>query len=529
MTNFFERLRNEILVLDGSMGAFLQSKGLPEGRAPDLWNLENPEVIKSVHESYIEAGSDVILTNTFGSTRFRLQEFGASKKVSEINEAAVRIAREAAGRRVAVAGDIGPCGKTIAPYGEISFDEAISVFREQIIALVKAGVDLLVIETMYDLLEVKAAVIAANEVRGTIPLIAHMTYNTDETSAAVLESLDVDVIGVNCSTGPDHMLPVVQILGQSTEKFISVQPNAGIPELRDGRTIYPSSPDHFAGFVKKFVEAGANIIGGCCGTTPEHIKLVRGMVKGLKPVPRVFPKSLKITGRSRTLKIGFLNPFVVIGERINPTGRKKLAMEIEAGKTNLIVEEARKQADAGAHALDINVGLPLINEGEMMQKAVNAVQNAVPLPLVIDSSNPETIEKAVKVYPGKVLINSVTAEDERIKSIFPVVKRYGTAVIALTMEKEIPEKALERVKIAEKILKIAEEYGILKENILFDPLALTVSAMQEASKETLEAIRIISRELKMPTSIGLSNVSFGLPGRSYIHNTFLAAAVAHGL
>jgi 5-methyltetrahydrofolate--homocysteine methyltransferase len=538
MSAIAERLRREVLVLDGSMGALLQGRGLPAGYAPDLWNLENAAAIEAVQREYVRAGARILLTNTFGASRRRLAEYDAQDRLREINAAAVAIARRAGGDQVLVAGDIGPCGTTVQPFGEIPFTEAHDIFREQASALVDAGVDLLLIETMFDLQEMRAAVMACNEVRGRTPLIAFMTFTQDGltdtgtdpvTAATVLEALGVDAVGANCSTGPEHMLPVIRRMAQATHLPIAVQPNAGLPVQKGGVTIFPMSAAEMAEFVPQFHEAGASIIGGCCGTTPDYIHLAASCLRQRVPVPRSIPAGLRIASRMKTVVLGAGHPFCIIGEKINPTGRKKFAAAIAEGRMDLVVAEARRQFEAGAHALDVNVGVPLTDEPAMMGRAIAAVQNVVDLPLVIDSSYVEALEVGLANYPGKALVNSINAEPERLEAIFPLIKRYGAAVIALCAEDEIPELAAERVRNAEKILKAADAHGVRHEDIIFDPLALVVSAMQTGSAQTLETIRLIARELGRPTSLGLSNVSFGLPNRHLINQTFLSMAVAAGL
>ncbi|HET9480655.1 MAG TPA: homocysteine S-methyltransferase family protein [Candidatus Polarisedimenticolia bacterium] len=535
--NLTKRL-GRVLILDGSMGALLQGRGLPSGYAPDLWNLERPDAILAVQREYAKAGADILLTNTFGASRRRLAEYDAAERLRQINEAAVAIARKAGGAKTLVAGDIGPCGTTVQPFGEIPFQEAYDIFREQAAALVGAGVDLLAIETMFDLQEMRAAVMACNDVRGTTPLIAFMTFTQDGltdtgtdpvTAAAVLEGLGVDILGANCSTGPEHMLPVIRRMSAATTLPIAVQPNAGLPIQKHGETIFPMTAAEMAEYVPKFHEAGAGIIGGCCGTTPDYIRMAARQVKGKPPVARSVAAGTRIASRMKTVVLGAGHPFCIIGEKINPTGRKKFAAALAEGRMDLVVAEARRQVESGAHALDVNVGVPLTDEPALMGKAITAVQNVVDLPLVIDSSYVEALERGLMNYPGKALVNSINAEPERIEAIFPLVKRYGAAVIALCAEDEIPEKATDRIHNAEKILRHAEQYGVSRANIVFDPLALVVSAMQSGSAQTLETIRLIASELQCPTSLGLSNVSFGLPGRPLINQTFLSMAVAAGL
>jgi 5-methyltetrahydrofolate--homocysteine methyltransferase len=534
-----ERLKNEILLLDGSMGALLQSRGLPPGYAPDLWNLERPQDIQQVHSEYVEAGSDIILTNTFGSSRLRLREYDAEGQIREINEAGVEMARRAAKGKAYVAGDIGPSGTTIAPFGDLPFDDAIGIFYEQARILLGAGVDLIAIETMFDIQEMRAALIGVREAVGNrVPVMALMTFNNDgitdsgsdpETAASVLEGFGVDILGLNCSVGPEAMVPVVRRLGQTTSTFIAVEPNAGLPVHRDGHTVYPANAEEVARFAPQFVEAGANIIGGCCGTTPEYVRLLSRMLKGISPISRPAPTLMKISSRTHMTLVGPGVPFLIVGEKINPTGKKKFSEAIAAGQTDLIVAEARKEMEAGAGALDVNVGVPLVNEAEMMAKALTAIQNVVQLPIVIDSSYASALEAGLKVYPGRALVNSVNAEEERLEEVLPIIKKYGAAVIGLVSGDDIPEKATDRLKNAEKILRRAHDLGLSPRDLIFDTLALTVSAVQEASRQTLETIRLIRQELGLPTILGLSNVSFGLPARKLVHDNFLAMAIGAGL
>ena len=536
---FARRLRNEVLILDGSMGAFLQARGLPDGYAPDLWNVEQPDAITAVHREYVDAGSDLLLTNTFGASRIRLGEYGAASRVAEINDAAVQNARRAIGdKRTLVAGDIGPCGTTLQPGGELAFDEAVEIFTEQARALINAGVDVIAIETMFDLVEAKAALIAVRDVSRTVPIIAHMTYTargvtdtgTDpETAAIVLEACGADVIGVNCSVGPEDMLEVVGRMGRATSLPLCVQPNAGLPVMRHGRTVFPQTADQMAPFAKQFVDRGAAIVGGCCGTTPEYIRMIAGDV-GHKPHASTnrLPGTW-ITSRSRSLRLGHGAPFVTIGERINPTGRKIFSQAIREGRTDLVVQDARAQAEGGAMALDVNVGVPLVDEAAMLEKAVISVQNVTDLPLVIDSANVHALERGIRAFPGRPLVNSVDPVREKAEFLLPIIKRYGCAVIGMCAESEIPERAIDRVRNAEKILRMCEEYGIPKEWVVFDCISIPVSAAPSAAAQTLDTIRIITRELGCATTLGLSNVSFGLPLRKSVHNTFLAQAIAAGL
>ncbi len=538
MRNLLQRLKKEVLLLDGSMGVMLQNRGLPAGYAPDLWNLERPDIIHEVHREYVKAGSDIILTNTFGASRLRLAEYGAEDKLAEINREAVRIARKAAGETGFVAGDVGPCGVTVYPLGELSFEGAVDIFSQQVDALAGAGCDLIVIETMFDLIEIRAAVVAAKSSGRGLPVAALMTFTQDgltdtgtdpQTAATVLEGLGVDIIGVNCSTGPGEMIGVVKKIAMTTDSFICAQPNAGLPVNAGGKTIFPATADEIASYAEQFYESGVNILGGCCGTTPDYINLLSKRIKGRRPVARAASQGLKIASRSRTVYIGNGYPFLKIGEKINPTGKKSFAEAIREGRMDAVVSEARKQYDAEAMALDVNVGVPMTDEPENMQRAVNSVQTVVDIPLVIDSSSADAIEKGLSVYAGKALVNSVNAEPERLERLLPVIKRYGAAVIALLAGSDLPEKAVDRLKIAEAILEKALSLGMRRDDIIFDCLALTVSAAPDASAQTLETIRLVKKELGCPTILGVSNVSFGLPNRKLIHNTFLGMAIGAGL
>ena len=538
MIPLLERLKKDILILDGSMGALLQGRGLPPGYAPDLWNLERPKDIQAVHAEYRAAGSDILLTNTFGASRRRLAEYQAEGRIREINHAGVELARRAAQGKAYIAGDIGPFGSTIAPFGDTTFEEAVAIFREQASILAEAGVDLIAIETMFDIQEMRAALIGVREGAPGIPVMAFMTYNADgitdsgsdpETVAAVMEGFSVEIMGLNCSVGPEAMVPVLERLGRATHTYLGIEPNAGLPVHRDGKTVYPSGAEEMAAFAPTFVEAGANIVGGCCGTTPDYIRLISKMLKGRPPRVRTPSPHTRIASRTRVVPIGAGAPFVLIGEKINPTGKKAFSEAIAEGRTDLIVAEARKEASAGAHALDVNVGVPLVDEALMMEKAVIAIGNVVSTPLVIDSSFASALESGLRIYPGRALVNSVNAEDERLEEVLPLIRRYGAAVIGLLSGDDIPEKAVDRMKNAEKILRAAERFGLSPRDIVFDTLALTVSAVQEASRQTLETIRLLKSEWNAHTVVGLSNVSFGLPMRKTVHDTFLAMAIGAGL
>jgi len=537
MTNLLDTLNSKIMILDGSMGALLQGRGLPYGYAPDLWNLEKPDTVKDVHAQYAGAGSDIVLTNTFGASRLRLAEYNAQNDLKQINRIAVKLARQGAPDCL-VAGDVGPLGAIMAPTGSIGFDEGVAIFKEQIEALISAGVDLIIIETMFDLMEIKAAVVAANEVRGQTPLIASMTFSADGvtdtgadpvTAVSVLEGLGVDIIGVNCSTGPEPMVAVVESIAAATSLPIAVEPNAGLPVNRGGVTVFETPMEKVAEYAIPFAHAGANIIGGCCGTTPDYIRMIKDHLKDRRPRERKFERAMSFTSGMGTVQVGDGWPFVKIGEKINPSGRKAFAEAIKEGRMDMIIADARKQYEAGALALDVNVGVPLVDEAQMMKKAVIALQNVVPLPLVIDSSYASALEEGLKVYPGRALVNSINGEQERLEEVAPVVKKYGASVIALLTGDDIPELACDRLKIAEKILIYLEDHGIPKDRVIFDCLALVVSAMQDGARQTIETIREVKRQFGCPTIAGVSNVSFGLPDRKAINSAFLSMAMGAGL
>ncbi|MFW2330791.1 MAG: homocysteine S-methyltransferase family protein [Nitrospinota bacterium] len=531
-------LTKRILIFDGSMGALLQSRSLPIGYAPDLWNLEKSDEIIRVHQEYAQAGADIVMTNSFGATRLRLAEYGAGSKVKMITEASVDLARRGAPNSY-VAGNVGPLGAILEPVGDLSFDAAVEIFHEQIKVLVESGVDLIVIETMFDLLEMKAAVIAANEVRKNIPIIASMTFNDDKitdtgvtpaVAAVTLEGLGVEIIGANCSTGPEAMLKVVKELSENVSTaFISAKPNAGLPVNRGDITFYKMGMEELASFAPKFVKRGVNILGGCCGSTPIYISMIKKSLSNVKPIVKGRKPCFSFTSQQNLLYAGSNERFIKIGEKINPTGRKLFSEAIKGGRTDLIVQEARKEELHNADALDINVGVPLVDEALIMKKAIATLLNITMLPLVIDSSDSAVIESALKIYPGKALINSLSGESIKIEQLAPIAKRYGASLVGLLAADEIPESSKDRVKVAEYILKRVSDYGIGSDKIIFDVLALAVSAMQYGAKETLETISIIKKEFDMPTIVGLSNVSFGLPNRKQINKTFLSMAIARGL
>src|SRR3989338_392105 len=552
MNTFLRRLKSEILVLDGAMGTMLQKKGMKSGACPEELNLSNPAMIKEVHREYAGAGVNIITSNTFGGNRIKLSEYGLEHKLSEINTTAVRLAKEAAGKRCFVMATIGPTGKFLKPIGELSFDETYEVFKEQISACVDAGANLIGFETFSDIKELRAGVIAARDVSKDIPILAMMTFQTrsdpersegdpddmrtvtgtaPETACVVLNSLGVDLIGGNCSLGPEGLIEVFRRMNRSSHKPLVFEPNAGMPELCNGVTCYPASPEKMAEYSVRFAEEGVNVIGGCCGTTPDHLKEIVNAVKKIRPTPHInYVRGTAVSSRTKAIFFGYGNPPVKIGERINPTGKKLLSAELAEGKVSLVRDEAIKQAGAGADILDINVGAPGTDEIKMMERAVLAVQGVVDLPLMLDSNNPDVLEAGLKNADGKVIINSVNGDKNSLKTILPLAKKYGAAVLGLCLDESgIPKTSGGRFKVAEKILKGAIKTGIKKEDVLIDCLTLTVSAEPGQGVETLKTLRMIKENLALSTILGVSNVSFGLPSRPLINSAFLTMALESGL
>jgi len=531
-------LKTRILLLDGAMGTFLIEAGLLPGQAPEEFNLLHPEAVMQAHRGYVEAGADIILTNTFGGTAIKLGEFGLQDKMAEINAKGVEIARKASQGKALIAGSIGPCGRYLPPIGTLDFAEAVKTFREQTAALVQSGIDLIVVETMSDIREMRACLIGIREAYEG-PLIAHITFPDGfttitgtgaETAAAIIEALEVDAVGINCSTGPKEMLPLVETMVKSTHLPISVEPNAGMPRLTAGKTVYPTSPEVLAEFAVKCANMGVNIIGACCGSTPAHIAAIKAALSGMNPVKRKIPRLSRLCSRDRTVVIGNAIPTVVIGERINPTGRKKFAEALSAGNMSEIRSEAVRQVECGASILDVNVGVPGVDEPALMRKAVRAVQAAAPVPLSLDSPNVQALEAGLKEIEGKPLLNSVTADEEKLNSVIPLAKKYGAAILGLPLDENgIPDTVEGRFVLGKKIIETALAAGIAKEDIYLDGLTLTVSADISAPQTTLETIRRFRTELGVRTILGVSNVSFGLPNRPEVNAAFLKMALANGL
>jgi len=529
------------ILFDGAMGTMLQESGLGAGQCPELMNVENPEAVRRIHRKYAQAGADIIETNTFGANRIKLESFGLAQRTAELNAAAVRNAKAARDGDVLVAGSVGPTGQFLTPVGNLGFDEAVEVFSLQIGALAEAGADLIILETFSDIKEARAALIASRTATD-LPTIALMTFepsgqtllgSSPEAVAVTLEAAGAAAVGSNCGLGPEGILEILTRMASVTEIPLLAMPNAGMPRLVNGKTVFPATPEEMAGAIGGFLEAGASIIGGCCGTTPDHILLMKREIDRLgSRADRVLsdPGATRLSSRSHVLFLGGKSPLRLIGERLNPTGRKILAQSVREEKFDAYREEARRQVEARAQMLDINVGVPGIDEESAMVEAVLAVQQAVPVPLSLDSPRAEVIHAGLKTADGKVLINSVTGEEESLRRILPLAKRFGAAVLALTLDENgIPALAKDRLAIARRILQRAREEGIPDRDLLIDCLTLSAGAEQEKAVETIRALALIKSELGLNTLLGVSNVSFGLPSREYLNAAFLAMAAQAGL
>ena len=534
---FSDFLNNNIVCLDGGMGTLLQEKGLPVGELPERWNLTHADVITDIHREYFDAGSNVVSANTFGANGLKFSD----EELDGIISAAFYNAKKARELSVSdkekfVALDIGPLGRLLKPLGDLDFEDAVSLFAKTVKLGVKYGADLIIIETMSDSYETKAAVLAAKE-NSDLPIIVSNVYGADgklmtgadpAAMVTLLEGMGVDAIGANCSLGPKQLTPVVKEILSNASVPTLLMPNAGLPKSIDGRTIFDVTADEFADEVCELIKAGVRVVGGCCGTTPEYIRAVCERVAALTPIP-IEPKNITAVS-SYTHAVKFGTSPILIGERINPTGKKRFKQALVERDINYILNEGVNQQEKGVHILDVNVGLPDIDEKEMLKTAVTELQAVTDLPLQIDTSDISAMETALRIYNGKPMINSVNGKDEVMAAVFPLVKKYGGLVVALTLDENgIPTTADGRVKIAEKILITAEKYGIDKKDIIFDTLAMTVSADNFAAVETLNALTRINRDLGCHTSLGISNVSFGLPNRDAVNGVFFALALENGL
>ena len=534
-----ERLGKELLYFDGGMGTLLQERGLQPGELPETWNLLHAEEIREIHRKYIEAGSDIVLTNTFGANALKFHDDAYS--LEEIVNAAVGHVKAAAeqagnGRRIYTALDIGPTGKLLKPMGDLDFETAYEAYKEVMIYGEKAGADLIHIETMSDTYELKAAVLAAKE-NTSLPVFATTIFDergklltgADVPSVvALLEGLRVDAFGINCGMGPEQMIPILEQITKYSSLPVIVKPNAGLPKQKNGQTYYDVSPEEFAEVMKKIVEMGAVVIGGCCGTTPDHIKAMADACRmiPIKPVEKKNFTMVSSYGQSVFLGTGSK----IIGERINPTGKKRFKQALKEHDLDYILREGITQQDNGAHILDVNVGLPDIDEPALMKEVVQELRSVTSLPLQIDTVDVEAMEGALRIYNGKAMVNSVSGKQESMDKVFPLIQKYGGVVIGLALDENgIPADAEGRVQVAKKIIAEAAKYGIEKKDIVIDALAMTISSEPEGAKITLETLRRLRDEVGVCTVLGVSNISFGLPSRPIVNSIFYTMAMQNGL
>ena len=530
------------VILDGATGSNLMKAGMKSGECPERFILDNREVLQSLQRDYVKAGVDVLYAPTFTCNRIKLSEYGLENQVEELTKELVGLSKEVAknsDHKVYIAGDLTMTGKQIYPLGEMQFEELVNVYKQQVEALIDAGVDLFVIETMMSLQETRACVLAIKETCD-MPIMATLTFNADrrtlygtnpETAVIVLQAMGVDAVGVNCSTGPKQMVDVITAMRKYAKVPLIAKPNAGMPKLVDNETVYDLTPDEFAQGITLLCEAGAGIVGGCCGTTPEHIEKMVEKIKSLSVATPDANVSMRVlTSERKEVPISLDGRFLVVGERINPTGKKALQESLKVGSLDLVVQMASEQRRQGAAVLDCNLGMSGIDEKEMMVAAVYELTQAEDLPLSIDTSSKEVVEAALRIYPGRALINSISLEPEKIKGFLPLAKKYGAMFVLLPLSKNgLPKDFNEKKQMMLTIIEEAQKIGLEKEDILVDGLVTTVGANKQAAREVLETIEYVKQELHMGTICGLSNVSFGLPQRAFINSTFLAMAISKGL
>ncbi len=536
--DFRNLFKNGPVLLDGATGTNLQRAGMPVGVCPEQWILEHPDIMVDLQRRYVEAGTNILLAPTFTANRIKLEEYGLGDKLVSMNTELVELTKRAAKDRALVAGDLTMTGRQLYPLGEMLFEELVEIYREQAKVIVNAGADLFIVETMMSLQECRAAVFAIREVCD-LPIMVSLTYNEDgrtlygtppEVAVVALQSLGVDAVGMNCSTGPEAMLAPVAQMAQYAQIPILVKPNAGMPELRDGVTVYKTTPEEFAAVGKKLVEAGASVIGGCCGTTPEHIRSLKDAVSGMQTAMPLKQRRRIVTSERKAVEIALEGRFMVIGERINPTGKKKLQEQLREGSLALVRTMAMEQEENGADILDINMGMNGIDERQMMIDTVYEVTSTVDCPLCIDSSYVDVIEQALRIYPGRALINSISLEKEKLKRLLPVAKKYGAMFILLPLsDAGLPENTDEKHRMIRTIVEAAENIGMAREDIIVDGLAATIGANPRAAIECFETFAYCKQELHLPTVCGLSNISFGLPERINVNTAFLTMAIANGL
>ena len=536
---FRELVKKDPVLLDGATGTNLQKAGMPVGVCPEQWILENSEVLIDLQKRYVEAGTDILFAPTFTASRIKLKEYGLEDHLEEMNRKLVALSKEAAkGTNALVAGDLTMTGEQLYPLGDLMFEDLVDVYKEQAKIIAEAGADLFVVETMMSLQECRAAVLAIREVCD-LPVMVSLTYNEDGrtlygtdpvTAVVVMQSLGADAVGMNCSTGPEAMLEPIAKMAEYAAIPLLAKPNAGMPELIDGQTVFNVELEEFAEVGKKLVEEGAAIIGGCCGTTPEHIRALKEAVKGIPVKAPLQTKRRMLTSERKSVEITLDGRFMVIGERINPTGKKKLQAELKEGSLNLVRTMALEQEENGASILDINMGMNGIDEKEMMLRTIYEVTSTVDCPLCIDSSHVDIIEAALRIYPGRALINSISLEKEKFEKLLPIAKKYGAMFILLPLSDEgLPKDSAEKHGIIRTIMDEAVRIGMAKEDIIVDGLVATIGANPNAALECFETFSYCKNELELPTACGLSNISFGLPERTYVNTAFLTMAIANGL
>jgi len=535
---FRELVDSRIVYVDGATGTELQKKGMPAGVCPEKWIIDNPWAIQEIQKAYYDAGSDIVLAPTFTASPIKLAEYGLEDELVSMNRQLVRLTRQVAGEKGLVAADISMTGKQLFPIGDLMFEELVDCYKKQINAILEEGVDLFVVETMMSLQECRAAVLAIKETCD-LPIIVSLTFNPDgktlygtapDTAMIVLESMGVDCVGMNCSTGPEAMLPLVKEMAAVANIPIIVKPNAGLPELENGKTVYKMGPVEFTDACEKLYEAGASIFGGCCGSTPEHIRELRNRLKDKKQ-HKISEVPLRVvTSERKNTWIDLDGPFMVIGERINPTGKKKFQASLLEGSMSMVVDFAREQEEKGAAILDVNMGMNGIDEKEMMLNSIYEITSSVDLPLCLDTSHVDVMEAALRIYPGRALINSISAEKEKMEPLLKLAKKYGAMFITLPLSGAgLPKDLEEKKSHINTVLNTATGLGLKKEDAVVDVLVQTVGAEGTAGLQCFETIDYCKNELGLPTVCGLSNISFGMPNRPFVNATYLTIAVSKGL
>ena len=542
-TELRKQIQEDFFILDGATGSNLQKAGMKSGECPEQWILNHPDIFIDLQKKYIEAGSDAVYAPTFTSTRVKLDEYGLGAKQREYVGKLVGLSKQAVeesrtDRKIYVLGDISMTGLQIQPLGTMPFEELVDIYKVQVTLSVEAGVDGFVIETMMSLQEARAAVLAVKE-SCDLPVFVTMTFQEDgrtlygtspETAMVVLQEMGVDAVGINCSTGPDKMVDAVKSMKRYAKVPVIVKPNAGLPALVDGETVYDMGPDEFARAMKKLAEAGATVLGGCCGTTPEHICCLKEALKEQMFKPLVPARERTLTTERNVTSISLDGTFTIVGERINPTGKKALQEQLRQGQLDLVVEMAEEQVEKGARILDVNMGMNGIDEKEMMLKAVQELTMTVDVPLSIDSSYVEVVEQALRIYPGRALINSISLETEKFEKLIPIARKYGAMFILLPLSNEgLPKDLEEKIRIIDTIVASAKDHGLSTQDIVVDGLVATIGANKRAALEVFETIHYCKEELGVATICGLSNISFGLPERVFVNTAFLTVAISQGL